>query len=96
MTNTPAAHLNLPASRFEIAMPHGVAVLTFKRSGNTIDLQHAFVPPALEGGGYGSTLARAALDYARDHQLKVIPTCEFVQAFMKRHTEYDDLRDSAT
>ena len=95
MTDTPAVHLNSPANRFEIETPQGRAILKFARSGDTIDLQHTFVPPAFEGGGYGSTLARAALDYARGHNLRVIPTCEFVQAFMKRHPEYDDLRASA-
>ena len=95
MTDIPAAHLNSPASRFEIVTPQGKAVLKFTISGNTIDLQHTFVPPVLEGGGYGSALARTALDFARDNNLRVIPTCEFVQAFMTRDNQYDDLRASA-
>lgn len=91
MTDIPAPRLNAAASRFEILTPQGKAVLKFVERDGTIDLQHTSVPDALEGGGYGSALARAALDHARAHGLKVIPTCEFVRTFVKRHREYDDL-----
>ena len=96
MTDTPAARLNAHANRFEIETPQGKAVLTFAISGNTMDLQHTSVPPAQQGGGYGSALAESALAYARQNQLKVIPTCEFVRAFMESHAEYDELRGGAT
>jgi Predicted acetyltransferase len=92
MSDTPVVTLNASRNRFEIAAAEGKAVLKFEQAEDTIDLQHTSVPAALEGGGYGSALARAALDHAREHHLKVIPTCEFVRTFMKRHKEYDDLR----
>ena len=96
MSDTPAVTLNAAANRFEIATPSGKAVLKFEGVGDTIDLQHTSVPDALKGGGYGSALARAALAHAREKHLKVIPTCEFVRAFMARHKEYDDLRATKT
>ena len=92
MSDTPTVILNDAAHRFEIATDAGKAVLKFSLAGDTIDLEHTSVPHALEGGGYGSALARAALDHAREHHLKVVPTCAFVRAFMQRHKEYDDLR----
>jgi predicted GNAT family acetyltransferase len=94
MTDIPV-RLNTAASRFEIDSEAGKAVLRFELTGDTIDLQHTSVPHALEGGGYGSALARAALDHARTNHLRVIPTCAFIKSFMKRHPEYDDLRVSA-
>ena len=96
MTHAPEVRLDREASRFETLTAAGKAVLKFAMAGDTIDLQHTSVPHALEGGGYGSALARAALDYARTNQLKVIPTCTFVRAFMQRHKEYDDLRVTKT
>ena len=96
MDVTPAARLNTAASRFEIVTPHGKAVLKFVQHDGTIDLQHTSVPHELEGGGYGSALARAALHYAQQNGLKVIPTCAFVRAFVKRHHEYDDLLATST
>jgi predicted GNAT family acetyltransferase len=52
---------------------------------------HTRVPGELEGQGYGGALAKAALDYARANGLKVIPTCPFVSAYLRRHKEYADL-----
>lgn len=88
--------LNADRKRFEIDSPEGKAVLKFALDGEMIDLQHTSVPDALQGGGYGSALARAALDHARQNHLQVIPTCTFVRAFMRRHKEYDDLRAAKT
>ena len=96
MSDIPVVEYNSAASRFEIPTAAGKAVLTFKLEGDTIDLQHTSVPPALEGGGYGSALARAALEHAREHHLHVIPTCAFVTAYMKRHKQYDDLLATKT
>jgi len=49
------------------------------------------VPPALEGRGIAGKLARAALDYARERKLSVIPRCPFVAAYIRKHPEYQSL-----
>jgi predicted GNAT family acetyltransferase len=49
------------------------------------------VPEAFEGKGVGGQLARAALAYAREHELKVIPTCPFIAAYITKHPEHHDL-----
>jgi predicted GNAT family acetyltransferase len=46
----------------------------------------------LEGNGIGSLIVRAGLDYAREQSYKVVPLCSFVAAYIRRHTEYADLR----
>ena len=51
----------------------------------TIDFTHTFVPEDERGQGIGDELARAGLDYARQHHLKVRTSCEFMQAFVQRH-----------
>lgn len=57
-----------------------------------IDFQHTFVPEGLRGKGVAEQLARTALAYAREKHLKVIPTCQFVGSFVRRHRdEYQDL-----
>lgn len=96
MPDAPDVRLNNDARRFEIATKAGKAVLKFVITGNTMDLQHTSVPDALKGGGYGSALARAALDHARANHLTVVPTCAFVRAYMQRHKEFDDLRATKT
>lgn len=83
---------NTAEHRFEIKQGDALAELVYEmRGSDTIDLVHTAVPAALEGGGYGSALAKAALEYARANELRVIPTCQFVQAYIRRHPEYAEL-----
>lgn len=52
---------------------------------------HTEILPAFEGHGYGSQLARFALDAARQRGIGVIPVCQFIAGFLRRHPEYQDL-----
>ncbi|HVN16865.1 MAG TPA: GNAT family N-acetyltransferase [Anaerolineales bacterium] len=79
---------NTSAHRFEIQVGELLAVSQYRLIGDTITFYHVGVPPELEGQGIGSLLAKASLDYARDHSLKVIPLCSFVAAYIRRHPEY--------
>lgn len=61
-------------------------------SGNYLTAYHTEVAPEAEGKGVGKKLLEAMVGYAREHQLKVIPLCVFVQAQFKRHPEkYADI-----
>jgi len=91
MAEIPEVTDNPAASRFEILTDQGAAILVYRYRGADLDLLHTEVPPALEGRGYASVLATAALSYARREGLKVIPTCPYVKAFLARHQEYADL-----
>jgi uncharacterized protein len=52
---------------------------------------HTEVPPALNGKGIGSALARGLLDIARAEDMKIVPLCPFVAAYITKHPEYADL-----
>jgi uncharacterized protein len=71
------------------------ATARYARDGDTLTLLSTHVPESAEGGGVGSGLARAALDYARDQGLRVVPRCPFMAAYIRRHPEYSDLVDGA-
>jgi predicted GNAT family acetyltransferase len=75
-------------SRFEIEEDGHVAFLEFQTDGDWITLLHTEVPPELRERGMGSELARTALDYARDHHLKVDVICPFVADFIAKHPQY--------
>ncbi len=84
--------LNEARHRFELPTEAGTAVLEFaERPGGVLDLYHTLVPPADRGRGAGRILVQQALDWARDHERHVIPTCPFVAAWFERHPEYRDL-----
>ena len=92
MAESPTVVHNATSRQFEIRADTGdAAVLTYVKRGDTLDLMHTRVPRELEGQGYGGALAKAALDYARAHGFRIIPTCPFVSAYLRRHKEYADL-----
>ena len=45
----------------------------------------------LSGQGIGSALVVAALRYARNNDLKAIPSCPFVASYVQRHPEWNDV-----
>lgn len=80
------------SSRFVADVEGGEAALEYMRDGRRVVFTHTGVPPESEGQGIGTSLARAGLEWARDEQLRVVPACPFVAAFVKRHhREYADL-----
>ncbi len=82
---------NQQAKQFELHSDGQLAFLKYQSTGSQLLLIHTEVPKELEGKGVGSALAKAGLEYARQNQLKVIPICPFVQSYLKRHPEYQDL-----
>jgi predicted GNAT family acetyltransferase len=91
MATSPSVTHNSTANQFEIDTDAGLALLRYALRGNQLDLIHTEVPSELEGQGYGAALVRAALDFARNQELKVIPSCPFVRSYLQRHREDADL-----
>jgi predicted GNAT family acetyltransferase len=82
---------NPEASRFEIQVDRQVAVLNYRLQEEIILFTHTRVPKELEGKWLGSRLVHAGLEYAREHALRVDSLCWFVDGYIKRHPEYQDL-----
>lgn len=89
--NNPEIRHNAAEHRFETEVEGETAVLVYHLGGGKIDLEHTIVPPAIERQGIGSALVRAALEHARARELRVIPSCPFVQTYLERHPEYQPL-----
>lgn len=87
----PSVQLNLEDSRFEVRVDERVAFLLFRLRDARLSLIHTEVPPALQHQGLADALARAALEYAREHSLRVKVICPFVANFLDRHPEFQDL-----
>ncbi|XP_043936688.1 protein NATD1-like isoform X1 [Protopterus annectens] len=63
---------------------HDRAVLLYEYVGKrTIDLQHTEVPDAYRGLGIAKLMAKAAMDFAVEEDLKVHITCWYIQKFVK-------------
>ena len=82
---------NEAEQRFEVKLGGDVAFAEYRLVEHGIILPHTVVPEAFEGRGVASALAKTALGYARDHDLKVIPTCPFMSAYIQKHPEWHDI-----
>lgn len=82
---------NAARKRFELETEGQVAFSEYKRAGGVLTIMHTEVPPALNGKGIGSRLARGLLDLARAEGAKVKPLCPFVKSYIAKHPEYADL-----
>ena len=84
---------NVEASRFELDCGSGqIAFAPYRREGDVLTVPYSEVPRALRGKGFGEKLILGLLAQARAEGLKVRPLCSFVDAVMRRHKEYSDLR----
>lgn len=90
-TDAPAVTDNQAAARFEMQVAGRTAFVTYRRGDGVIYLNHAEVPPELEGKGLGGKLVRATLDAVRAEGLKVVPRCSFVAAFIRGNAAYQDM-----
>ena len=68
------------------------AFITYSLRGSVIDMTHTEVPPAYQGMGIASKLVHDSLEYVKTHNLKVVPTCPTVAAYISKHPEYEDIR----
>jgi predicted GNAT family acetyltransferase len=79
--------------RFEAVDESGVVAgfAAYRRSGDAVVLTHTEVDDAFEGHGVGSRLAGGALDALREQEVRVVPSCPFISAYIEDHQEYADL-----
>lgn len=64
-----------------------VAEMVVAVTGTNLTVYHTEVSDALQGQGVSKDLLATMVKYARDHQLKVIPLCRFVNAQFSRYPE---------
>jgi len=83
--------LNEPERRFEAEVAGGLARADYRMQGSTMRLVHTEVPQHVENRGVAARVVATALDYARQHGLKVEPVCPYVRAYMRKHPESHDV-----
>ncbi|MDB5875192.1 MAG: acetyltransferase [Ramlibacter sp.] len=83
---------NTGAHRFELSKAGALAAYAeYNLLKDAVLFTHTEVLPQYEGQGLGSKLARFALDDVRRRGLHVIPVCQFIAGYIRKHTEYLDL-----
>ena len=79
--------------RFYIPLDDEDAEIEYAINEKKIIFLHTGVPPAFEGRGIASRLAKEALEFAKNNDLKVISLCSYISRYISRHPEYHALQE---
>jgi len=69
-----------------------LAEMTYSRAENdTLNIEHTWVDESLRGQRIGQKLLQAAVEFARTHELKVMPVCPYVKSMFARDSSLQDI-----
>jgi predicted GNAT family acetyltransferase len=69
-----------------------VAELTYFRSGqDVITVDHTEVDESLRGEGVGQQLVKAAVDFARENNLRIKPACPYFRGVVDTTPEFKEV-----
>lgn len=69
-----------------------VAEMTYTFAGETkFIIDHTEVDESQAGKGLGKLLLKAAVEFARDGQLKIMPLCPYAKSVFDKTTDYADV-----
>lgn len=77
--------------KFSARVGDDEAILTWMQlTDDLVALTHTAVPASLRGHGVGEELVHQALEDTIQRGWKFVPLCPFVQAYLRRHAQYQD------
>jgi uncharacterized protein len=68
-----------------------LAQMTYTMAGTKVIIDHTDVDDALRGTGTGRKLVAAAVDWAREEELQVLPLCPFARSVFDKSPEFGDV-----
>jgi len=69
-----------------------LAEMTYSVAGSRVIIDHTHVDDVLRGKGAGAQLVRAAVEWARAENVKLLPLCPFAKSVFDKTPEYADVR----
>ncbi len=80
------------AGKFLIRLAPGkYAYIKYHLEVGTMYIDATFTPKEYRGRGLAAELTKAAIEYARENSLKIVPNCSYVKDYFKKHPEYRDI-----
>lgn len=81
---------DLERSQYEILDGDtSIGYAQYRESPGSIAFTHTVIDGAYGGLGLGSRIARQVLDDALKSDLRIVPECSFIAAYLRKHHEYD-------
>ena len=78
---------NAAQNRFEVHLDGQLGRLEYQAADGVLAINHTEVPAALGGRGLAGALVGAAVAYAREAGLRVVPNCSYARSWLERHPE---------
>ena len=77
--------------RFEVRVDGEHCTLDYDLDGNIMTITHVIVPEPVGNRGIAAAMTEAALTWAREHGLRVVPRCPYAAAYVARHRQWADI-----
>ena len=68
-----------------------LASMTYSVAGSRVIIDHTDVDDRLRGQGAGKKLVKAAVEWARRENVKLMPLCPFARSVFDKTPEYSDV-----
>jgi uncharacterized protein len=68
-----------------------LAEMTYTVAGTRVIIDHTSIDDALRGTGAGAQLVKAAVEWARAENRKLLPLCPFARSVFDKTPEYRDV-----
>ena len=79
--------------RFEVFIDGKLSKLDYIQEAKNFVIAHVGVYPEHRGQGVAGKIVEAALQYARENGLRVIPMCSYAAAYIRRNPQYMELTE---
>jgi predicted GNAT family acetyltransferase len=67
------------------------AHMEYHVSAGAMYIDSTFVPEEYRGRGLADALMKAAIEYAKENNLRIVPVCSYAKLFFERHPEHQYL-----
>jgi predicted GNAT family acetyltransferase len=82
---------NSEMRQFELRVEGHLVKIEYNKAPGKVYLTHTEVPKALQGKGIGNSMVKMVLDHIKSNNLRLVPLCKFVVAYIKKNSEYREL-----
>jgi predicted GNAT family acetyltransferase len=84
---------NLANHTFEVWIEGQLSKLDYLRDAKNFVITHVGVYPEHRGQGVAAKIVDAALAYAKENSLRVVPMCSYAAAYIRRNPKYMELTE---
>jgi len=82
---------NQAIHNFELFVDGHRSFIDYQQRGDKFFLIHTEVPQELEGRGVAAALVEKTFKYLEANHFKMVPYCEYIKVYLKRHPEWERL-----